>query len=514
MHDLTGRLARASSRHPRRTLAAWGVVLVLSVVAIGGLLGSTLTTDAEMTNDPESYRAYDLIGEHFPPSDDYVQDVVVIRSPTLRVTEPAFRAKVEALAREIEATGAVQPVPTVYSTGDRTLVAPSGRATILPLGFLGPGEDRIGEVIAIVDRAETDGFETAITGELTADEDFSTLAEEDLQQGELQFGLPVALLVLLLVFGAVVAGLLPVLVALVAIIVALGLTALLGQAFDLSVFVVNMISGMGLALGIDYSLFVVFRYREERRRGNEKLDAIGVVGSTACRAVLFSGSAFVLAMVGMVLVPDTILRSLAAGAVLVGIVTVVAALTLLPAVLALLGDRVNALRVPWLGRRVEESAGVEGRVWSRIVRAVMRAPLLAAAASAGALLLAGAARARDRDGAHGRAGHARPVRGQAGLHAPRGRVRRRDGRLGRGRRRGRRAVAPGARRDRRGRAPARVRPGLPDAGGLDERGRAPRGRRGARRGRQPRQALARGRGEAAHRRRPRGDRACGRAKAS
>ena len=387
MHDLTGRLARASSRHPRRTLAAWGVVLALSVVAIGGLLGSTLTTDAEMTNDPESYRAYDLIGEHFPPSDDYVQDVVVIRSPTLRVTEPAFRVKVEALAREIEATGAVQPVPTVYSTGERTLVAPSGRATILPLGFTGPGEDRIGEEIAIVDRAENDGFETAITGELTADEDFSTLAEEDLQQGELQFGLPVALLVLLLVFGAVVAGLLPVLVALVAIVVALGLTALLGQAFDLSVFVVNMISGMGLALGIDYSLFVVFRYREERRRGNEKLDAIGVVGSTACRAVLFSGSAFVLAMVGMVLVPDTILRSLAAGAVLVGIVTVVAALTLLPAVLALLGDRVNALRVPWLGRRVEESAGVEGRVWSRIVRAVMRAPLLAAAASAGALLL-------------------------------------------------------------------------------------------------------------------------------
>ncbi|HET9938988.1 MAG TPA: hypothetical protein VFQ28_09355, partial [Gaiella sp.] len=126
MHDLTGRLARASSRHPRRTLAAWGVILVLSVAAIGGLLGSTLTTDAEMTNDPESYRAYDLIGEHFPPSGDYVTDVVVVRSPTLRVDDPAFRAKVEALVREIEATGAVQPVRTVYATDDRTLVAPSG----------------------------------------------------------------------------------------------------------------------------------------------------------------------------------------------------------------------------------------------------------------------------------------------------------------------------------------------------------------------------------------------------
>ena len=103
--------------------------------------------------------------------------------------------------------------------------------------------------------------------------------------------------------------------------------------------------------------------------------------------MLFSGSAFVLAMVGMVLVPDTILRSLA-GAILVGIVTVLAALTLLPAVLALIGDRVNALRVPWLGRRVEQSAGVEGRVWSRIVRSVTRTPVLAAVLSAGLLVVA------------------------------------------------------------------------------------------------------------------------------
>ena len=89
--------------------------------------------------------------------------------------------------------------------------------------------------------------------------------------------------------------------------------------------------------------------------------------------------AFVLAMVGMVLVPDTILRSLAAGAILVGVVSVLAALTLLPAILGLLGDRVNALRIPWLGRRIERSAGTEGRTWSRVVRFVMRTPLVSAA---------------------------------------------------------------------------------------------------------------------------------------
>ena len=388
MKDVTGRLARASSLHPWRTLALWGGVLVLSVAAIGGLLGSALTTDAEMTNDPESYRAYDLLREHFPPTDDYVNELVVIRSKTVDFDSPAFRARVERLAANLEATGVVQPVRTYYSTGERLLVAPSRRALVVPIGLRGDGEEGIDEVIDVVDAAETDGFETAVTGEFTADRDFTTLSEEDLQKGELQFGLPAALIVLLLVFGAVVAGLVPVLVALVAIIVSLGLTALLGQAFDLSVFVVNMISGMGLALGIDYSLFVVSRYREERRLGSEKLLAIATVGSTTSRAVLFSGSAFVLAMVGMVLVPDTILRSLAAGAILVGIVTVVAALTLLPAVLSLIGDRVNALRVPWLGRRIEASAGVEGRVWSRIVRSVTRTPVLAAVLSAGLLVLA------------------------------------------------------------------------------------------------------------------------------
>ncbi|HEY7177651.1 MAG TPA: MMPL family transporter [Gaiella sp.] len=390
MNDVTGRLARASSRHPWRTLALWGATIVLALGAIGASLGDVLTTDAEMTNDPESYRGYDFLAEHFPAGNDYVNELVVVRSPLHRVGDRAFRAKVESLVRAIEGTGVVQPVRTFYSTGERRLVAPDRRATILLVGLTGDGDEGIPRVIDAVDAGAGGGFETAITGEFTADRDFTTLSQEDLEKGELEFGLPVALIVLLLVFGAVVAGLLPVLVALVSIVIALGLTALVGQAYDLSIYVVNMISGMGLALGIDYSLFVVSRFREERRLGSERLDAIATVGSTTCRAVLFSGSAFVLAMVGMVLVPDTILRSLATGAVLVGIVTVLAALTLLPAVLALLGDRVNALRVPWLGRRAEESAGTEGRIWSRVVRGVTRSPGRAAVVSVGALLLAAA----------------------------------------------------------------------------------------------------------------------------
>ena len=188
-------------------------------------------------------------------------------------------------------------------------------------------------------------------------------SQHDLEKAELQFGLPAALIVLLVVFGAVVAAFIPLAMAIVSIIVALGIAALVGQAFELSFFIVNMAVAMGLALGIDYSLFVVSRYREERFAGLAKLDAIAVSGGTASKAVLFSGSSFVVALLGMLLVPDIVLRSLAFGAVLVGIVTVVSALTLLPAILALLGDRIERWRIPFL----PQQHGGESRFWTRTV---------------------------------------------------------------------------------------------------------------------------------------------------
>src|SRR5881392_3114273 len=131
-----------------------------------------------------------------------------------------------------------------------------------------------------------------------------------------------------------------------------------------------MLTGMGLALGIDYSLFVISRYREERVNGREPPGAIEMAGATASRAVLFSGSAFVIAMLGMLIVPNTIMRSLATGAILVGVTSLAAALTLLPALLGLLGDRVNSLRIPLFGGRAE------GRFWNAIVRRVLSRPAL------------------------------------------------------------------------------------------------------------------------------------------
>ncbi len=365
-------------------MGAWLVAVVVSMVVVGALLGDTLTTEGEVTSPTDSKRAEELFFEHFPPSQETTaqgtSELVVVSFEGGDVNAD----RVAALGVELEEAGAATVV-TSADEGQEGLDSEDASATAVLVG-LGRNEDSLPDVIAVVERLDEEpGVEAAMTGELTLDEDFSRLSEEDLQEGELFFGAPAALIVLLLVFGTVVAGVIPLVLAVLSIVVALALTALLGQVFDLSVFVTNMIFGMGLALGIDYSLFILSRFREERAQGREKLDAIETAGATASRAVLFSGAAFVLAMTGLELVPNTIMRSLATGAILVGIVSVVAALTLLPAVLSLLGDGIERLRIPYFGKRALRP---ESRFWGRIVAAVMRRPVVSLVAAVGLLLAA------------------------------------------------------------------------------------------------------------------------------
>jgi putative drug exporter of the RND superfamily len=383
---MTERLAAACARHAWATLAAWLVVLVASVAALALVL-TGFTTEGAPTNDPQSERADDRFARAFAPSPaNAVSDVVVVHSEDTTVADPRFRQFVVQLESAIKEESHRIAARSYYDTRSSRLVSSDRRASVVLLSV--PDDDLADAVIAEVERADAaKGFSVAITGERTRNHDFNELSERDLQHGELQFGLPAALIVLLLVFGAVVAGVIPLVMAIFAIVAAMGLVALLSQAFELSVFTVNMLTGMGLALGIDYSLFVISRYREERGYGRDPFAAIPAAGATASRAVLFSGSAFVIAMFGMLLVPNTIMRSLAAGAILVGITSVAAALTLLPALLGLLRDRVDALRLPVVGRRSYERTNPEGRFWGAVVDRVLRRPALSLALAVGLLLL-------------------------------------------------------------------------------------------------------------------------------
>ena len=381
------RLAAIAVARPRRMLAVWGLLVLVAFGLISGLLASALSSESDVTSNPESKQAQDLIDERVPER-DALDELVIVRSDELTVDAPAFRERVESLADELAASDSVEKASDYLDGGD-LLVSADGHATLLPVNLADDEVDSIEDVVAIAEEADgQEGFAVDITGEFTVGRDFEKVSEKDLQQGELKFGLPAALIILLLVFGTLVATVIPLTMALISIIVALALVAVIGQFFEVNLFVTNMLVAMGLALGIDYSLFIVSRLREERAKGLTHGEAILNVSSTATRAVVLSGTAFSLALLGMFLVPTTILRSLALGAIVVAVVSIGVALTFHPALLTALGDRIDKLRVPWLGKRVSASAGTEGRFWGGAVRAVVRHPTVSLVASVALLLLA------------------------------------------------------------------------------------------------------------------------------
>jgi putative drug exporter of the RND superfamily len=226
-----------------------------------------------------------------------------------------------------------------------------------------------------IEGLNSESFEVLSVGDVSASHEFLTIGAEDLAMAQ-NYGLPAALVVLIIVFGALVAAGVPVAVGLGAVAVAVGLAAGVSQFFELDFFVTNMIAMIGLAVGIDYSLFIVERYREERRNGFEKPDAIAIAGETASKAVVFSGLTTTLALIGLFLLPMTTFQSLAIGAMLAVGVSVFAALTLIPAMLSVLGDRIN-----WPRRSLGQStngtpASSRTGVWASITRLVMRRPAI------------------------------------------------------------------------------------------------------------------------------------------
>ena len=312
-HGVTERLARACAAHPRRTFAAWGFAVVAALVLVATSLHG-LTSSGRVEGNPESDRADELISRAFPPTPhellERFADVVIVASPRYTVDSPQFKSLVSKLLDEGSATHKVVAASS-YLSGGGAPVSAGRHATLIQLRV--DGDHAIKPIVAIVEAGRPRaGLRVAITGDHTVGNDFDTLSQRDLEHGELVFGLPAALIVLVLVFGAVVAGLVPVPWRCSRSSSGSGSSRSSRSSLGLSVFIVNMLSGMGLALGIDYSLFVISRYREERTAGlGRRTRRSRFAGATASRAVLFSGSTFVVALFGMLLVPTSIMRSLA-----------------------------------------------------------------------------------------------------------------------------------------------------------------------------------------------------------
>jgi RND superfamily putative drug exporter len=356
-------IARASSRHPWRTVAIWLVIFVLAGASSSALLGSALTTDIDFTNTPEAKEAQQILEQRRLEQDIVTENWVVAGSEDGAVEDPAFVEQVNTVLQELSALGpdAVTYAPPAFplpaEAAEDPQTAPlgpfpseDGQAvlfTVIMAGDVDDAAEHVDEVEAIREAASSGGTEAFILGEATSTEDFRTVSEEDLRFGE-SIGIVAAIIVLIAVFGALIAGVTPIIMAIFAISVTLGIVAVIGQIWKFTFFAPNLISMMGLAVGIDYSLFIVSRYREERGKGSDKLRAIGRSGATANRAVFFSGLTVVIALSGMLLVPTTIFRGLAGGAIIVVLVSVAASMTLLPAVLGLLGTPAKRVGADWL----------------------------------------------------------------------------------------------------------------------------------------------------------------------
>jgi len=384
----TEQIARFSARRAWLVVAAWAVLAVAGAWFAQGI-GDVVTTDASVNKDIEFQRADELIAERMPGTDRATEQVVVRSdSDELTAIEPRFQAYVERLVEHLERVESVDVVADPFAAANPGLISADGRTAVIPVilnGSVDDAEDLAEPVIDLVDEEDgSAGFEVLVAGDGSIDRAFTETAEKDAQKSEI-LGLPVALIVLVIVFGAAVAAGVPIALALLAIVVAIGTAALIGRSFEFSMFIVNMIIMIGLAVGIDYSLFIVERYREERRRGRDKDEAIAVAGATASKAVLFSGMTVIVAVLGLMIVPQSIYRSLAAGAALVAAFAVLGALTLLPAVLSILGDKVNALRLPW---RTQKQEDAEGGFWGAVATAVMRHPVMSVVASVTVLLAA------------------------------------------------------------------------------------------------------------------------------
>ncbi|MBE7520068.1 MAG: MMPL family transporter [Thermoflexaceae bacterium] len=274
----TGRTARASARHPWRTFGLWVALLAFAYLAAG-----TMSLAASPgTAGSESTRARDLIDERLrqeTPPEEYI----IIESEAVTAGTEAFGAFVDGLVADVRGVETVRSV-TSYRDGGEGLVSRDGHTVLIPVTLTGDEADAVEAaepLVAVVNQANgTGGFRVTTVGFGSVEGEFATLLEETLQQGEL-IGVGVALVILVVVFGAAVAAGLPVALALLSIFVAAGATALISNAMEMSNFVVFIITMIGLAVGIDYSLFIVQRFREERALGLEKVDAVAMAGATA-----------------------------------------------------------------------------------------------------------------------------------------------------------------------------------------------------------------------------------------
>jgi uncharacterized membrane protein YdfJ with MMPL/SSD domain len=380
--NIAARAGRWSAQHRKKAIVGWLVFVILAVF-IGGSVG-TSTLDDNDYEIGESGRADSAISDHFPDKED--ESVLVQSQNGARTDDAEFRQVVQTVVTRLGGTANVRNVQSPYAEGSQGALSEDGRSALVTFDL--PGEDADKKVepslaaVSSLDRQEG-SFRIEQFGGGSADKALSEAFEEDFQRAEVT-SLPITLIILILAFGALLAAFVPLVLAVTAVAAAIGLIGPISQLMPMEESINSVVLLIGLAVGVDYSLFYLRREREERARGRSEEAALEAAAATSGRAVLVSGITVVAAMAGMYFGGAATFTSFATGTILVVAISVIGSLTVLPAILSKLGDRVNKGRVPFL--RPERRTG-EPRVWSAVLDRVLKRPLVSLVAAGSVLVV-------------------------------------------------------------------------------------------------------------------------------
>ena len=384
--NLAARMGNWSATHRKTAIFGW-LAFVVGAIAIGTAVGQR-SIDQQDSNVGQAHRGDQILkGAGFTQS-GRLTEIVVVQSRTKTVADPKFRAAVGAVVSAVAPFSQVHDLRSPLQAANRSQISKDGRTALVEWDMAGPVKqaekhiDPLTRTVAAVGRAHP-AFYIGEAGSVSSEKALNKLFNEQLGQAG-ERSVPLTLLILVLVFGSLLAAFVPLMLGLQAVIATIGLTAIFSHVVPMDESVGAVVTLVGLAVGVDYTLFYLRREREERAAGRDEKAALAAAAATSGRAVLISGATVLIAMAGMLFTGDRTFESMGIATMTVVAVAMIGSLTVLPAVLSKLGDKIERGRIPWLSR-LRRTSG-EGRVWGRILTPVLRRPALSAALAAGLLL--------------------------------------------------------------------------------------------------------------------------------
>jgi uncharacterized membrane protein YdfJ with MMPL/SSD domain len=380
--NIAARAGRWSAAHWKTAVSTW-LAFCFVAIALGSVAGTKMLKQAD-TAAGGTKTAEQLLDRAGFPSQ--AAESVLVQSDAQTLGDPGFRATVADVARTVSALPQVERVRSPLAAANSGQVSDDRRSALVQFEIKGDedkADKKVQPILNAVDRVQERhaGFTVAEFGFASATHELNDTLNKDFQRAEYS-SLPVTLLILLVAFGALVAAGLPVLLAFSGVLATIGLSALASHVVAAGDPTKSVILLIGMAVGVDYSLFYLRREREERARGASPKEALLTAARTSGHAVFISGLTVLIAMAGMLFTGNAIFTSIAVGAMLMVAVAVIGSLSILPAMLSKLGHKVDKGRIPYLGRR----SGRESRVWGFVLDRVMRHPALAVVLSAAGLL--------------------------------------------------------------------------------------------------------------------------------